>query len=318
LKDLVIESAADEVQFQPRNKNQTYYYKSIANPDRKLGSDTMVTLHELAYSIPDFVWSVRTFPDLIVCFGMPCLLNIVQNCTSVLLSYDTTFNLGDFYLSVMVLKLSVFDEVPTIPIAFVLHDRKFQAVHSEFCEQLSSRLKISSNVVLVTDGEAAIVSAFKKCYPNWFLANCCNHILSDVEMWLKRHEGKGPDFAVYKSNIRELLQCQSVAELATKFSTLEPTWSEAFKTYYQSYLVTRVETAYAGYLQSVGLHTNSITTNMSESLNYVIKEFQGWKENTADICLLSLYRLQLYYRTLISRSADGFGPYSISTDHDTG
>lgn len=317
-KDMVIQSAAEEVQFQPRNGNQVHYYKSISTPERKLGSDMMVTLHELAYSITDFVWSIRTYPDLVVCFGIPSLLNVTEHCHFVLLSYDTTFNLGDFYLSVLALKLSVFDEAPTIPVSFVIHDRKFESVHYEFCQQLKRRLKVRSQVVLVTDGEAAIVSAFRESYPQWVLVNCWNHIMSDIEMWVKRHEGKGCDAAVYKSNVREMLNCQSAAELTSKMSTLEPTWSESFQMYFNSYLVDRVETAYAGYLHSVGLRNDTITTNMSESLNFVIKQFQGWKENTPDLCLLSLYRLQLYYQTLINRSVDGFGPFSLSADQNAG
>jgi len=164
----------------------------------------------------------------------------------------------------------VFEEGPTFPTAFVIYDRKIKAVHFEF---------------------------FEESYKQWVMMKCWNHILRDIEMVVKRHEGKGCDVAVYKSYVRELLNCRSVVELTTKMSTLEPTWSEAFKTYYNSHLVNRVEKAYAGYLHSVGLQTSSITTNMSEALNFVIKEFQGWKENTADICLLSLYHLQLYYKT---------------------
>jgi hypothetical protein len=317
-KKLVVESSLEDFQFQPRNKDQVSYYKCIATPERRLGADTMVTLHELAYSLPEFVWSIKTFPDFVACFGMPSMVNLVQSCNSVLLSYDTTFQLGDFYLSVMVLKLSAFHEEPSIPVGFVLHDRKFQTVHEEFCHQLNRRLKVKSNVVLVSDGEAAITSAFRVCYPKWFLVNCWNHILTDVEMWLKRHDGKKSDIEVYKSNVRELLQCTSAGEMNTKFSTLEPSWSESFKTYYNSHLLDRVETAYTGYLQSVGLQKNSITTNMSESLNFVIKDFQSWQESTADICLLSMYRLQLYYRVVILRSVEGFGPYSLLVDHDAG
>jgi len=86
-----------------------------------------------------FVWSIRTYPDLVV-FGIPSLLNVVQNYHSVLLSFDTTFNVGDFYLSVLALKLPVFDKAPTIPIAFVIHDRKFEAVHYKFCQELRRHL----------------------------------------------------------------------------------------------------------------------------------------------------------------------------------
>jgi len=80
-----------------------------------------------------------------------------------------TSNLGDFYLSVLALKLSIFDEALTIPIAFVIHDRKFEAVHYEFCQELRRHLKASSQVVLVTDGEASIVSAFKQSFTQWVL-----------------------------------------------------------------------------------------------------------------------------------------------------
>ena len=94
--------------------------------------------------------------------------------------------MGDFYLSVLALRLSAFVETPTIPIAFVLHDRKFQTVHLEFCQQLGHRLKARSNVVLVTDGEDGIVSAVKESFPWWLLMNCSNHMLTDVEGWLKQ------------------------------------------------------------------------------------------------------------------------------------
>lgn len=317
-KELVVESSSEGIQFQPRDKYQCNYYKSIVNPHRKLGSDAIVTVSELAYSIPDYVWSIGIFPDLVISFGIPSLMKMVQTSDSILLSYDTTFLLGDFYLSVLVLKLSAFCEAPIIPIGFVLHDRKFQAVHASFCEQLRPRLKVAGNVVLVTDGELAITSAFKEAYPKWRMVNCWNHILTDVESWLKRHDGKASDIAIYKSNVRELLQCESAGELGTKMSTLEPLWSQSFQTYYNNHLVKRVETAYTGHLLSIGLQVKSITTNMSESVNYVIKEFQGWKESTGDICLLSLYRLHLYYQSVILRSADGFGPYTLRTVNDAG
>ena len=89
-------------------------------------------------------------------------------------------------MSVLALKLSVFEEAPTIPIPFVMHDRKFHSVHYEFCQELRRRLKVNSNVALVTDGEASIVSAFKESYTQWVFVSCWNHILSDVEVWVKR------------------------------------------------------------------------------------------------------------------------------------
>ena len=49
-----------------------------------------------------------------------------------LLSYDTTFQLGDFYVSVLSFKHVLFKENPVIPVAFMFHERKFQTVHEHF------------------------------------------------------------------------------------------------------------------------------------------------------------------------------------------
>lgn len=314
-KKLLVNSAHEKHQFQPRNGRQVQYYKSISAPNRKYGADMIVTLHELAYAIPEYIWSIRTYPDLVVCFGLRPLMDLINSSSSILWSYDTTFNLGDFYLSVMVVKLSDFMQSPTIPVAFVIHDRKFKSVHTEFCEQLKHRMKsFKAGSILVTDGEEAIVGAFANAFPTLSLVSCWNHIVSDVEMWLKRHDGKASDVMIYKANIKELLQRSSMGEFSSRLSTIKQSWSGAFVQYYDTHIANRVMVSYSGRLAHLGLPCDSITTNMSESLNFVIKEFQGWKENTADVCLFSLHQLQLFYLSQINRSADGFGPYTLGSD----
>ena len=309
-KDILVDHCSEDVQFQPRDSRQTRYYKEKDMLSKQLGSDAIVNIHELAYTLPGFVWSVRTFPDLVVCFGMTSLLDVLKSPS--LLSYDTTFNLGDFYLSVLVVKLSTLLESPCIPVAFVVHERKFQAAHDEFCEQLSQRLKCRQDHILVIDGEINIVKAFSQRFPTWTVVSCWNHILTDVEIWLKKHHGIGQDIVVYKSHVRELLQCTSDDQLSRKEATLKDTWSEAFHQYYNDHIRERLCAGYTGRLQQVGLSVESVTTNMSGVSKCCDKRFQGWRENTADLCLLSLYRLHAYYNTQLMRSSSGYGPYSTN------
>ena len=47
------------------------------------------------------------------------------------LTYDTTFKLGDFYVSILLFKHALFAEAPAIPAAFLMHERKFQASHEQ-------------------------------------------------------------------------------------------------------------------------------------------------------------------------------------------
>ena len=57
-----------------------------------------------------------------------CLILIKQlNC-----GYDRKFNLGNFYLTLLVFHHTLFDKDRVIPVAFMRHERKFQSVHERF------------------------------------------------------------------------------------------------------------------------------------------------------------------------------------------
>ena len=46
-----------------------------------------------------------------------------------LLSYDTTFSMGDFYVKVLLFKHCCFVQKPIIPALFLIHERKLQEHH---------------------------------------------------------------------------------------------------------------------------------------------------------------------------------------------
>ena len=78
------------------------------------------------------------YPDLIVICGLDelvhelgLILQIDSECSQ-LLSYDTTFQLGDFYLSPLLYRHTLLSNSPTIPALFLIHERKFHSVHEKF------------------------------------------------------------------------------------------------------------------------------------------------------------------------------------------
>ncbi len=270
--DLVVETKDDPAHYQPRNRQQVKYFHGQGN--RKMSKDSFTALHEVAYMLPGFVWLIQTFPDLMVCCGQQDAIDYMQlNREPILLSYDTTFNLGNFYLSVLIMQCSFLSETPLLPLAFILHDRKFESVHSTFFSLLLQKLPLKK-CIIVTDGEAGITRAIVNTMSNWTLVSCSNHILRDAEFWLKKHAANSADLAVYKNNVRELLQCSTAIGLQLKLQTLRNSWSAAFAAYYDAHLKRRVEIGYGGYLNDCGLDDSSITNNMSESFNAVIKRYQ--------------------------------------------
>jgi len=79
--------------------------------------------------------------------------SIYQDKPTVTVKYDTTFNLGHFYVSVLLLRETEFDPSPIVPLAFWLHERKLQSTHDKFFShicKLCPQLDNAVNVVIYT------------------------------------------------------------------------------------------------------------------------------------------------------------------------
>ena len=94
----------------------------------KLTHDTLCNLHEIAADILDFVHVVITHPDLVCICGSKEVLQefdrvpLLQSPVTQLWSYDTTIQLGDFYLSTLAFRHTLFEEGPVFPAAFLLYE----------------------------------------------------------------------------------------------------------------------------------------------------------------------------------------------------
>lgn len=124
----------------------------------------------------------------------------------ILLSYDTTFSLGDIYVSPLLFCHVLFDSSPVVPAAFLLHERKVESAHENFMslikKDLPSLLSINSPVPIITDDEQSVCNAIDKILTGVILIKCWNHIINSVKLWLRRHGAKSSEIPVYVSNLR--------------------------------------------------------------------------------------------------------------------
>ena len=154
--------------------------------------------------MPSFVHLSKTHPDLTCMCGEKAVLDeldcvlLLDSPSQQLLSYDTTFQLGDFY--------TLFSTSPVIPAAFLIHECKLQAVHEDFfstCTKLSKSLR-SANFPIVTDEERGIVNAVSASLPRASNIRCWNHLLQNVALWIHSHGATGADFSVYLTDVRNI------------------------------------------------------------------------------------------------------------------
>ena len=115
-------------------------------PKNDMTKDTIVNTHELAYAHPNFIWHITTLPDLTVICGEQEMLELLQELVhskdrQLILSYDTTFSLGEFYVSPLLFRNVYFNSNPVMPALFLIHERKLQSTYETLFSFLESRLK---------------------------------------------------------------------------------------------------------------------------------------------------------------------------------
>ena len=156
---------------------------------------------------------------------------------TVQLTYDTTFCLGDFYLSVLLYRETEFDPSPVIPLAFYVHERKLHGTHDAFffsyINSVIPELDSSTNVFIVTDGEQAIITAVKNNLPNIAFFRCWNHTVQECKRWLRNHGvTTSLELSYYVDSVRELLQCASQQQYGQELLVYTTKWSQPFTQFF--------------------------------------------------------------------------------------
>jgi hypothetical protein len=161
-----------------------------------LSKDDIYNLIELAYHLNGTVISVDLFPNMCCVVGLPeilqdfnDLLELSSQEDQVVCHYDTTFKLGDFWVSPLSYRHILFKEKPTITLAYLIHEKKDEKFHTRFFTILKEKIPqlTRKNFAIVLDREAAITNAIKKTLPNVSILHCWNHIKQDIKHWLNAH-----------------------------------------------------------------------------------------------------------------------------------
>jgi hypothetical protein len=158
----------------PRNSKQIANMQFKERQQFRLTHDALYNLHEVAYDLNGFVAKITTYPDLVLICGLQTMTkeldNLIQSSLSSpqLLSYDTTFQVGDFYLSPLLFRHTAFTSSPIMPVAFLIHERKFQSAHEELMKHISvvvpSLSKSKTPIPVVTDDELGCVMQSTSTY----------------------------------------------------------------------------------------------------------------------------------------------------------
>jgi len=121
---------ATSVTAAPRNVEQIRNTQKTQRNASRLSRDSFYNLHEFAYD-SNFIHRIVTYPDLSLIYYNPSIVELFSSLLSsaadsdkptVTMTYDTTFNLGDLYVSVLLFRETDFHPSPIVPLAYVILD----------------------------------------------------------------------------------------------------------------------------------------------------------------------------------------------------
>ena len=134
---------------QPRGYRQVVNSQTTARKKEGLSHDEYYNLLLMAHELPDFIKDIVLFPYLLSYVMNSEILQefnkllLIQNVNGMYITYDTTFCLGDFFVSVLVFRHIIFKTDPAIPLGFMIHHRKFQEPHERFLRIISKECVVT-------------------------------------------------------------------------------------------------------------------------------------------------------------------------------
>ncbi|CAC5363339.1 unnamed protein product [Mytilus coruscus] len=312
-----------------RNIKQVENIVRKVNEDKRISKDDIYNLVLLAYHLEGFIHDeVTVFPDLTSIIALPDMNSIVNQLLDVnttddipfVFFYDTTFKLGDFYVSPLVFRNIIFEDEPIMPVAFLIHGRKKETVHSIFFDFVASLFpKLNKKAIpFVTDREPGLVNAIMKNFSNCDVVMCWNHLINDFKFNSQKMGAASDNIAVYVSNVRELLRSSSEQGYEERKKLLVSKWSQGVYSYFMKvekdilkhcgkWIIEKYPNLYDPFF--------GLTNNSCESMNAVIKRLNKFKELPVDCFVLSMFYLQTYYTTEIQRGLAGIGNFTLRVQY---
>ena len=130
----------------PRNFDQVRNCRKELAREQRISHDSFFNVYQLCFQLLmknrkgdkiDFIRHLSLHPTILVHMVPQPLLDSLElllrvSSDPVILHYDTVFNIGDYYLSTLLFRHTMFCNNPLIPIGFFLHSRRFHDDHEKF------------------------------------------------------------------------------------------------------------------------------------------------------------------------------------------
>ncbi|CAF1596322.1 unnamed protein product [Rotaria sp. Silwood1] len=298
----------------PRNASQCNYRRQKYLNNQKISHDELSNVILLSYELNEFYKLLQLQPETLIILMhdqmKSQLLNLLRITKEIVpLYYETTFSLGEIYVSILGFRNVIFSERPILPLAILMHDRKLQSGHERFVQILNNELpNLHKNCILVTDGEDALKNAFRKYYPRMLQLRCWNHAMNDIKAAAKKKEII--DGVI--DAIKTLLRASSYNEFRVQYENISLHWPKRFVEYFEKNTLPIINElgGWSGRMFQLFDEVSGVKNNPIESLNAVFKRWLSWKELSLYALVQMFFFVLEFYVNEFRRSLCSYGMYT--------
>ncbi|CAF4078028.1 unnamed protein product [Rotaria sordida] len=324
----------------PRNASQCNYRRQIFLNNQKITHDELINVILLSYELNEFYKLLQLQPEILIVLMHDQMKNQILNLLRITkqiipLYYDTTFSLGEIYVSILGFRNVMFSERPILPLAILMHDRKLQSGHERFVQILNNELpNLHKNCILITDGEDALKNAFRKYYPTMLQLRCWNHAMNDIKSAAKKYffveqqqnVVAATDAQLNKKEIidhvidtiKTLLRASSYNEFRVQYENISLHWSKRFVEYFEKNTLPIINElgGWSSRMFQLFDEVSGITNNPIESLNAVFKRWLSWKELSLDALVQMFFFVMGFYVNEVRRGLCSYGGYHLEAAYN--
>ena len=163
--------------------------------------------------------------------------------------------------------------------------------------------------------ESAIVRSIRE-QTSLTQLGCWGHLRQDVQRWIAENYPR-IHRARYINDLYEILRSKTNAECQKVKDDKKSSWEEGFIKYFERHVETKLEYFCLWSINNKCTfdENNGITTNQSEGFNFLLKDFQNWKEVPLDCLMMSLKLIQGFYSEECRRGKAGLGNFSLKSKY---
>ena len=195
-------------------------------------------------------------------------------------SYDTQFNLGDYYASTLTVRDPRMESkqtgtIPVVPAFLVIHDRKFAWDHNLALSVITMYVPELKRKRFIGSSDDEFTKPMVVNLPNAIIVKDENHLLQKIGRAIERRGGNLRARNFMKDEFRQLIRCTSRAMYEKVVKLRKEKWEPKFRSYMERYILPEIDRSALWTAREVGwkrveggnIPANIFDSQQAESFN---------------------------------------------------